>query len=169
MNETRTLYLVRHGIAAERGPDYPDDSKRPLTSEGKAKLRDIGAGLVALGIEWDEILTSPFTRARQTAEILAEAWSRRPPVTDLDELAVGGRNSGVLAALASATGRRQVALVGHMPGIGALAAELIGAAHELDFKKGAVACIGVERTPARGAGTLQWYAPPRMLRAIGKR
>jgi phosphohistidine phosphatase SixA len=53
-----------------------------------------------------------------------------------------------------------------MPGIGALAAELIGGTRALDFKKGGVACIAVERTPRPGAGTLLWFAPPRLLRLL---
>jgi phosphohistidine phosphatase len=167
MTTGRRLYLVRHAIAADRGPEYPDDAQRPLTAEGKEKMREIAAGLVTLGLELDEILTSPFVRTRQTADLLAAAWKKPPPVTGLDALAVGGRTSAVLAALASSTASRSVALVGHMPGLGALAAELIGSTRGLGFKKGAVACIAVERTTAPGAGTLLWFAPPRLLRLIG--
>jgi phosphohistidine phosphatase len=163
-----TLYLIRHGIAEERGANYPDDSKRPLTAEGKSRIRDIGLGLIVLGVELDEILTSPFVRTRQTAEILSQSWPKPPQVTDLEALAVGGRNSAVLASLASYKERQEVALIGHMPGIGVLASELVGAGYGLDFKKGAVACIGLERTPGRGAGKLLWFAPPRMLRMIAK-
>ena len=36
------LYLIRHGVAEERGKDWPDDSKRPLTSEGIQKLKKEG-------------------------------------------------------------------------------------------------------------------------------
>src|SRR5262245_46607562 len=154
MADEQVLYLIRHGVAAERGPDYPDDSKRPLTAEGKAKMREIGAGLVRADVEFDEILTSPFVRTRQTADLLAGAWSKAPQIVELPELAVGGRSTDVFAALASRDGGRQLALVGHMPGIGLLAAELIGCSHAMDFKKGAVACVTLNKTPARGAGQL---------------
>ena len=67
------LYLVRHAIAAERGPKYPDDRKRPLTPEGIKRFKDAVHGLVALDLELDVILTSPLTRAEETA------FAVRPP------------------------------------------------------------------------------------------
>jgi phosphohistidine phosphatase len=65
------LYLIRHGVAAERGPDYPDDSKRPLTSKGVAALRREAKALNSLGVTFDLIITSPLTRTRQTADVFA--------------------------------------------------------------------------------------------------
>ena len=50
------LYLIRHGVAAERGDNYPDDGKRPLTNEGVQKLRKESKALVALDISLDVIL-----------------------------------------------------------------------------------------------------------------
>ncbi len=158
------MYLVRHGIAAERGDAYPDDAVRPLIPEGKARLRQIATGLRQMGVEWDEVLTSPLVRALQTAQILAEAFDPPPPVTVTDALALGGRTDAVFSELARRRTVKSVALVGHMPGMGILAAQLIGASRELDFKKGAVACITLERGPAAGAGRLLWFAPPRLLR-----
>lgn len=63
------LYLIRHGIAAERGT-YPKDEERPLTEKGRAKTQKVAQRLYALGLRFDFILTSPLVRARQTAEIL---------------------------------------------------------------------------------------------------
>jgi phosphohistidine phosphatase len=168
MTDQRLIYIVRHGIAEDRGPKYPDDSQRPLTAEGKDKLKEIAAGLVELGVAIDEFLTSPFLRARETADVLAAGWHPSPPVIELAALAVGGRAASVFSAIAARDGARHVALVGHMPSVGRLAADLAGASREFDFKKGAVACFAVQRTPAPGAGTLLWFAPPRLLRARKK-
>lgn len=168
MAESRLFYLVRHGVAEERGPDYPDDAQRPLTGEGKVRMQEIGRGLLALGVEVDEILTSPFVRTRQTAEILSGCWKPAPRVVDLEALAVGARTSGVLAALATQRKAQRVALVGHMPGLGLLGAELIGATGALEFKKGGVACIQVDGMPAPRTGTLLWLATPRMLRLVAR-
>lgn len=165
MANGQVLYLVRHGIAAERGDHYPDDGQRPLIPEGKARMKQVGAGLRRLGVAWDEVLTSPLVRALQTAQILAEGCEPRPPVTVTDALALGGRTDAVFAELAKRRSLKSVALVGHMPGIGILAAQLVGASRELDFKKGAVACIALERGPAAGAGRLIWFAPPKLLRS----
>ncbi len=83
------LYLVRHAVAAERGDDWPDDTKRPLTADGTSRFRDAVDGLVWFGVGMDEIFTSPLVRARQTADLLAAGLAEHPPVKTLDELAPG--------------------------------------------------------------------------------
>ena len=66
------LYLIRHGVAAERSDEYPDDSKRPLTSGGISRLRKEAKALDEMEIGFDHIITSPLARARQTADVFAE-------------------------------------------------------------------------------------------------
>ncbi|HTL02756.1 MAG TPA: histidine phosphatase family protein, partial [Vicinamibacterales bacterium] len=68
------LYLIRHGLAAERGDQFPDDTKRPLTSRGIQRMKRAGKALVALDVAFDVILTSPLVRTRQTAEAVASAF-----------------------------------------------------------------------------------------------
>ena len=53
------LYLIRHGVAEERGKDWPDDSKRPLTPEGISRLRKSARGLNAIGAGFDQIVIKP--------------------------------------------------------------------------------------------------------------
>lgn len=66
------VFLVRHALAHERDrARWPDDSKRPLTQDGKRKFRKTVCGLVSLLPGAATILTSPFVRARQTAAILS--------------------------------------------------------------------------------------------------
>ena len=68
------LYIMRHGIAVMRGATtVMDDAKRPLTPEGKEKMREIASGLVRAGLEADWIVSSPLVRAVETAEIVGEA------------------------------------------------------------------------------------------------
>src|SRR5436309_4247704 len=74
------LYLVRHGVAEQRGEAWPDDSKRPLTEQGISRLRKSARGLARIGVGFDVILTSPLVRARQTAEVVAGALDARPPI-----------------------------------------------------------------------------------------
>jgi phosphohistidine phosphatase len=162
------LYLVRHGVAEEPGEAWPDDSKRPLTAKGKARLREVAQGLLALDVQMDEVVTSPFVRARQTAEILASAYADVPPVTLLPALAVGGAPGEVLSQLGRFAKRQNLGLVGHAPGIGELAARLIGARRAFDFRKGAVCCIEVDALTAAPRGRLRWFLTPRMLRQIGR-
>jgi phosphohistidine phosphatase len=161
------LYLIRHGVAAERGDDYPDDSKRPLTGTGIARLREEAKGLERLGVAFDQIISSPLTRTKQTADILAESMKSKPPVALVDALAPAGTPSSVIQELAKYSKKSRIALVGHEPNIGELAAKLIGARAPLGFKKGAICRIDFEQLPPKGIGQLRWFLPPRVLRKLG--
>jgi phosphohistidine phosphatase len=163
------LYLIRHGLAAERGESYPDDTKRPLTSKGIQRLRQEGKALVALDVTFDVILTSPLVRTRQTAEALAASFREPPPIVNSQALAPGGTHNAILEELAKQSHRRKrIALVGHEPGIGELAARLLGLRKALEFKKGGIAQIDVPALPMAGPGQLRWFLTPRILRKIGK-
>lgn len=166
MSHPVELYLVRHAIAATRGDDWPDDDKRPLTARGVSRFKEAVEGLRRLGVGIDEIFTSPLVRARQTADLLAAGLPGTPVVRTLDALAPGHEPRSVLAQLARAARRRRVALVGHEPGLGELAAHLIGAGRALPFKKGGVCRIEVESLTSRRAGALTWFVPPKLLRGL---
>ena len=162
-----SLYLIRHAIAEPRGKDWPDDTKRPLTHRGMARFREAVRGLEAAGAELDLVLTSPLVRARQTAELLARGLTSAPPVEGTDALLPGQPTARVAEALAPYGRRTAVALVGHEPGLGELAAWLIGAREPLPFKKGGVCRIDVAALPPVPPGQLIWFALPRMLRGMG--
>src|SRR5437660_744339 len=83
------LYLVRHAIAAERGDDWPDDSKRPLTDTGITRFKEAVEGLAWLEVGIDEIFTSSLIRARQTATLLANGLANKASVKTLEALAPG--------------------------------------------------------------------------------
>lgn len=160
------LYLIRHGLAEDRGEAWPDDTKRPLTHKGMARLRRAAAALEALGVKFDQVLTSPLVRARQTAEIMAQVG--KAPIGTSHGLAPGGTVAQVIEELGRHGAHTRIALVGHEPGIGELAARLIGSRAALEFKKGAVCRIDVETLPPARAGHLRWFATPKMLRAMKK-
>jgi phosphohistidine phosphatase len=162
------LYLVRHAIAAPRGEEWPDDDKRPLTARGIARFKETVEGLRKLGVEVDEIFTSPLVRARQTADLLAAGLPGKPVVRVLDTLAPGHEPRSVLALLARTVRRRRVALVGHEPGLGELAAHLVGAGRALPFKKGGVCRIDLESLTSRRPGALTFFVPPKLLRGLSK-
>src|SRR5688572_16113059 len=94
------LYLVRHAIAAERGEDWPDDDKRPLTARGVGRFKESVDGLSRLDVVVDEIFTSPLVRAKQTADLLAAGLPGKPSVKVIDALAPGHAPGSVLAQLA---------------------------------------------------------------------
>jgi phosphohistidine phosphatase len=158
------LYLVRHGIAEERGKAWPDDSQRPLTSRGVKQLRKIASGLDDLGVTFDLVLTSPLVRARQTADVLHRGLAKGAPLEETTRLAPGGRPADVIELLKKYRKADRVALVGHEPDMGQLAAFLIGARAPIVFKKGGVCRIDFTKLPPTPPGQLIWFALPGMLR-----
>ena len=160
------IYLVRHAIAAERGDDWPDDTKRPLTEQGISKFKEAVGGLKELDATIEEIFTSPLVRARQTADLLAAGVRGRPTVKLLDALSPGHPPATVMAQLAKVAKRRCVALVGHEPDLGELAAYLVGARRPLPFKKGGICRIDVASLSTKAAGTLVWFVTPKILRRL---
>ena len=121
------------------------------------------------GLEWldvsvDEIFTSPLIRAKQTADLLAAGLPGRPAIAMLDALSPGHSPASVMAQLARSARRGRIALVGHEPGLGELAAHLIGSGRALPFKKGGVCRIDVESLTSRRAGALHWFVTPKVLR-----
>ena len=162
------LYFVRHGLAEERGDAWPDDTKRPLTEEGMSRLRKAVRGLSRIGVAIDVVLTSPLVRARQTAEIVAGGLDPRPSIVNVDSLAPAGSYAAVLADLEKHSRKSRLALVGHEPMMGELAARLVGSRHPIEFKKGGVCRIDVENLPPAGPADLRWMLTPKILRALKK-
>lgn len=162
------LYLVRHAIAADRGSEWPDDNKRPLTERGISRFKDGVKGLHRLDVALDEIFTSPLLRAKQTAELLAAGLDGKPPIKVLDALAPGHTPSAVMTQLARVARRRRIALVGHEPDLGELAAHLIGAGRALAFKKGGICRIDLGSLTSKRAASLTWFLPPTVLRQVRK-
>jgi len=162
------LYFVRHGLAEERGDAWPDDTKRPLTDEGMSRLRKAARALARLGVAIDVVLTSPLVRARQTAEIVAAGLDPRPSLVNVDSLAPDGNFTTLVADLEKHARKTRIALVGHEPMLGELAARLIGSRHPIEFKKGAVCRIDLEDLPPAGPADLRWMLTPKILRALKK-
>lgn len=159
------LYLIRHGLASERGREWPDDAKRPLTPSGISKLRKEAQALEAIQVAFDQIISSPLVRARQTADVFAE-MKNKPPVMTSDALSPAGTPAAVTQELAKHLRKGRIALVGHEPNLGELAAFLIGAHSSLEFKKGGICRIDFDVPPARAAGMLRWFVTPKILRKL---
>ena|SRR6185503_4719230 len=163
------LLLVRHGIAADRDPDrWPRDADRPLTPEGEARFREASRGLSRIHPPVEVVLSSPYPRARRTAEILAEeaGW---PPPQAAGELEAERSSSDALRLLRSRAGISSLALVGHEPNLSELASFLLAGNDgglQLEMKKGGVACLFLRGEPAPGTAILRWLATPKLLRAM---
>jgi phosphohistidine phosphatase len=164
--EPSDLYLVRHALAADRGEEWPDDSKRPLTEAGINRFKDAVQGLAWLDVDIDEIFTSPLVRAKQTATLLAHGLGNKTSVKTLDALAPGHAPRQVMNELSRVAKHHRIALVGHEPGLGELAAHLIGSSRALPFKKGGVCYIAIQGLTSRRPGELVWFLPPKVLRRL---
>lgn len=166
------IYLMRHGIAADRDPGgSSDDGKRPLTLEGKLKLRGMAKGLDRLGVEWDWVITSPLLRAIETADVVTEEMGLDPPREICSALTPDdGSPQKLFSCFAQHPERTRVLLVGHSPSLGELASELLGGGHEanLVFKKGGCCLITYDGFPsAKAPGRLEWWLTPRLMRKLG--
>ena len=161
------IYLIRHAIAEERGEEWPDDDLRPLTEEGVQRFTEAAQGLLTFEAPPGRILTSPLVRARQTAGLLAAAMHPRAPLAVMEELAPGNPPDAVLAQVRKLSDSGPLALVGHEPDLGHLAAHVAGASRAFPFKKGGMCRIDVVwGRPPRG--TLVWFLPPKVLRRLGR-
>jgi phosphohistidine phosphatase len=163
------LYIMRHGIAVLRGPaTMMDDAKRPLTPEGKQKMREIASGLVDAGMDVDWIVSSPLVRAAETAEIVREALKSQPPLDFCEALRPGGAPEALISFLAKRTNRCRALVVGHEPDLGQLAARLIGAGRNanMPFKKGGCCQITFSEFPPKAPGRLVWWLTPRVMRKL---
>jgi phosphohistidine phosphatase len=163
-----TLYLVRHAIAAERGPAWPDDDRRPLTHRGIARMREIAAGLRALGVRPAVVATSPLERASQTASLLAAGLKPAPEVVVVPALSPGHAPAQVAEALGRLDRVSSLAVVGHEPDLGELAAWLTGARVPPPFRKGGVCRLDLRSVTRPRSAALVWMATPKMLRALSR-
>ena len=161
------LYLVRHGIAIDRtDANCPPEVERYLTREGIKKTREVAEGVHALGVRPTMFITSPYVRARQTAEIFAEVFDyAREKIRESTELRPGSSPPDFISQLAHLKAREVMAF-GHAPNLDQLIANIVGARGIFTMiKKAGVAALEFE-TPAAAKCTLAWLLPPKVLRHI---
>lgn len=165
------LYALRHGIAVDRGSsDYlDDDSRRPLTRKGIRRMLREGRGMNRLGLSFDLILTSPYVRARRTAEIVAEILDTDAPLEMFQPLAAEIPPDQTLRQIARrAEGIDSVLLVGHEPQLSAIGSLMLSgnANLALELRKGGMFKLGAEQVQP-GTAVLEWWLTPRQLRRLG--
>jgi phosphohistidine phosphatase len=158
------IYIARHAWAGERGdPRWPDDSLRELTPEGIERYTRLVKRLAERGFNPNRIATSPYSRCRQTADIIAHHVAGIPKIDDLEALAPGSEIEPLLE-WSRDQGDADTCWVGHSPDVERLAAQLIGdGTARIRFAKGAVAAISFEAEINSGAGELYWLATAKSL------
>jgi phosphohistidine phosphatase len=167
------LLVMRHGVAEEKeafAETGEDDSLRPLTKEGRWKLKQVTKGLRYLLPSIDVIATSPFTRALQTAEILADEYGDAT-IEHLDALTPAGTPRKFMTWLRQHDPDDRVAAVGHDPHLASLVSWLLtGEAVEerVELRKGGACLLQFDGQPQMGKATLIWALPPAILRRLAK-
>jgi phosphohistidine phosphatase len=161
------LYLLRHGIAVDPSlPKFAKDAERPLTPKGRRRMRQIAEAMGAIKISFDAILSSPFVRARQTAEIVAGTLKRKKRLQFSDELTPGGNPKLLVQQLNDFRPKLEnVLLVGHEPYLSQLIALLTAGNTNLaiDLKKGGLCKLEVETLRYGRCATLAFLLAPRQL------
>jgi len=164
------LLVVRHGIAVERdewAKEHSDDQERPLTAEGKKKMKECAKGLRSIVPRLDVLATSPLTRAMQTAAILAKTYEKGDPVR-VDALSPGQHPPAFATWLRTQGIQKTVAIVGHEPGLGATASWFTAGTERslLELGKGGACLLDLGERIEAGEGMLLWVLRPSHLRAL---
>lgn len=154
------VYVMRHAEAVE-GSDTLKDEWRYLTEAGRTSAEKMSSAIAKIGPKPRLTLTSPVTRAVQTAEIIAVKACRKNVVTANPLLLPGGDINELVSCIKGSTDAKRVLLVGHEPQVGSLVAALLGRDDAaISLKKGA--CVALELDPEKSdkpAGFL-WYLVP---------
>lgn len=164
------LYFMRHGIAVDRDDtEKPsDDRERVLTPKGIKRMRKAAKGLLSLALPLDRILTSPFVRARQTAQIVAEALHIEDRLEEIQELCPDQSVQNLLSGLAAYSDKKHILLIGHEPLLSRTLSVLLSGnpGTEILLKKGGLCCVGVDNLPSKGGAVLNWALTPKQLRLL---
>ena len=164
------LFIVRHGIAVDReDPKCPADPERFLTDEGIEKTRQVAKGIAEVGAIPDLMISSPYLRALQTAEIFAEQLEyAKQRIRKSDLLLPGAEPVQLFRELAKDKDLSVVFVFGHAPHLDDLLATSLGTKHHISsLKKAGVALIELRRM-VPPSGELIWLATPKLLRKAGK-
>ena len=165
--DSKTLYVLRHGIAVARGnPDYPLDSDRPLTFKGIKRMRQIARGMRRLGVGFDVILTSAYRRALETAFVVGREYELGDLIQTTAALKPEVLPEEVIRALQDKySSCRDLLLVGHDPQLSALVSTLTSgnAGARPLLKKGGLCKLQVEKLQLGKCATLLWLLTPKQL------
>ena len=151
------LYIVRHAEAEERCEAVADEW-RHLTEKGRRTAATMASEIADLGPKPRQIITSPLTRAVQTAEIMAGFACRKLSVEASTLLLPGGEVTALIDYLSTCSSER-VMLVGHEPQLGSLVATLLGRDLHVELKKGA--CIALKLGNYLEQAEFLWYLAPK--------
>jgi phosphohistidine phosphatase len=165
------LLVIRHAIAEDRdefAESGQDDAERPLTRVGRRRMRRNARGLRRIAPVILRIASSPYVRALDTAQIVAETLGIDEEIAIVDALTPEHPSEALLPWLSAQPPESAVAIVGHEPHLGRLVTWLMTGSSEshVVFKKGGACLLDLGIKPVAGGALLQWLLTPAHLRAI---
>ena len=163
------IYLIRHSNAVDPGsPDYDDDSQRPLTEKGSEKARRIARALKKMNINPDYIVSSPYVRARQTAEILAKEMKYKQVLALSNQLVPMGEAEEIVREINEKYNVDELVFVSHEPCISGLIGALTADNPEIstNIKNGGVCCLSADDLRLEHKAVLEWLLTPKILSLI---
>lgn len=154
------LYLLRHGIAENGSPD----AGRKLTDRGKEKSAAVARMARRAGVEPSLIVSSPYVRAVETAEIVAAEMGYAAPIVRFESLVPHGTPEGVWNDIADHRSESAILLAGHEPLLSILMAWLLASpALRVEMKKSTLVRIDVDSFRGTPRGILRWMIVPRLV------
>ena len=161
------LYLLRHAIAELRGPNITDRNRR-LTNQGLEELRAVVKALAKLKVAPDEVLSSPYRRAWDTAVVADRELRPGRKPTELAALMPSGNVTRLWMELKKHHAAKSLMMVGHEPLLSEFAALLLNSPHlTINLKKSGVIRIDLHTVQiARPSGTLRWVLTAAQLRRM---
>lgn len=159
------VVIIRHGRAHHLGDAGANtDEARMLTQPGREQVQRVAQALKRLEPDIELVLTSPYTRAVETAMITATVLGLE--IEQIDDLASGARVEPIVQMLTERK-ERTVALCGHQPTLGELIAYTsVGNKHPMHLKPAGMACLEFGRTIDRGCASLEWLLQPSQLEEL---
>ncbi len=170
------LFILRHGYAGNRLPDPMKDIKRELTVSGKKEVVEIAKSLKKLGVKFNVIFSSPFTRAFQTAQIIAEEYKLTEQIEQSEELKPDGSKGSLYNKLSKLSIDSVILIVGHEPYLSSMINDIISNNNtdrnynnhnnNIILKKAGLSRIKITSTVPKFKGELRWLLTPRILKKI---
>jgi phosphohistidine phosphatase len=161
------IYVLRHGIAVEPGsPGIKTDAERPLIPKGEQRLHEAADAMEKMGLSFDAIISSPYLRARQTAEIVAKHFKLQKKLAFSDDLIPSGNPQNLIRQLSGLKpAPENILIVGHEPFLSRLIALLAAgnAGATIEMKKGGLCKLEAEELEYGHCATLAWLLTPRQM------
>ncbi|MDX3773095.1 histidine phosphatase family protein [Chromatiaceae bacterium AAb-1] len=152
------LYFLRHATAEVVRPGQLDID-RCLIEKGRLQARRVADFIGRHAIHPQQVLSSPYPRAVQTAAIVCKD-AALPRAEEVSWLALGTDTETIITGLQALPGH--TLLVGHEPDFSLLISRLLGKEHAvLNIRKASLTCLAWQ--PDDGGYQLQWLVPCKFM------